>query len=101
MEDAVEDPYPEYLDVEHFAVLRGFVQLWILHHFVRTARFVEETHRHRRQKREQDVVQGDRPTFEDDFAGPTGVDLVPEFDDIESDIFVEAVQDYFAYSENS
>lgn len=45
-----------------------------------------------------DIVETDGPPFEQNLPGPARVDSEPQFDNVETDVLVEWVQNQFAHS---
>lgn len=97
MYHAIYHPIPEHLYIEQLSTLRRLIQFRVHHHLVCPAGFVKKSHRQRRQRSEQYVVQTDGPPLEKDLPRPARVDGKPQLDDVETNVLVEAVEDQFAH----
>lgn len=93
VQQGIEDPHPEHLDVEQLGLLRRLVQLGVLEHGLGGARAVEQPHGQRRPRREHHVVQADGPALEQDLAGPARIDREPQLNHVQANVLVETVED--------
>lgn len=68
MVEAVEDPREEGMHFEEHTLLAKLIQLWISVKKASRDELVENSHDKRGEDGEEDVIKGQCPRFEDDFA---------------------------------
>jgi hypothetical protein len=96
VEERVEHPTAEHIQIELGLLLRQLVQLGKVEHGAGATRPIEQAESHGRRGGEQHIVETDKPALEDDLTRVAVGEGKPELDDVQANVLVERVEDDLA-----